>query len=80
MSGFDRALTKVANDALLSGAKKLAKLSKSGKDRAEKSDVQEGLVAAVKVTFPEPQFKGQTKQELGTPAIGSEREQVRSVR
>lgn len=71
VSGFDRALTKVVNDSLLSGSKKLAKLARSGKDRAEKSDVQEGLVAAVKVTFPEPQFKGQTKQELGTPAIGS---------
>ena len=31
--------------------------------------MQEGLVAALKVTFPEPQFRGQTKQELGTPAI-----------
>jgi DNA gyrase subunit B len=71
VSGFERALSKVVNDSLLSGTKKLAKLAKSGKDRAEKSDVQEGLVAAVKVTFPEPQFKGQTKQELGTPAIGS---------
>ena len=26
-------------------------------------------MAAVKVTFSEPQFRGQTKQELGTPAI-----------
>jgi DNA gyrase subunit B len=71
ISGFDRALNKVSNETLLAGTKKLAKLSKSGQDRAEKADVQEGLVAAVKVTFPEPQFKGQTKQELGTPAIGS---------
>ena len=71
VSGFDRALNKVSNDTLLAGLKKLAKLSRSGQDRAEKADVQEGLVAAVKVTFPEPQFKGQTKQELGTPAIGS---------
>ena len=71
VAGFDRAMTKVTNDVLLSGTKKLAKLAKSGKDRAEKSDVQEGLVAAVKVTFPEPQFKGQTKQELGTPPIQS---------
>jgi DNA gyrase subunit B len=71
VAGFDRALTKVVNDTLLAGSKKLAKLAKSGKDRAEKADVQEGLVAAVKVTFPEPQFKGQTKQELGTPAIQS---------
>ncbi len=71
VAGFERAMTKVANDVLLSGTKKLAKLAKSGKDRAEKADVQEGLVAAVKVTFPEPQFKGQTKQELGTPPVQS---------
>lgn len=71
IAGFERAMTKVANDVLLSGTKKLARLAKSGKDRAEKSDVQEGMVAAIKVTFPEPQFKGQTKQELGTPAIQS---------
>jgi DNA gyrase subunit B len=71
VAGFERAMTKVTNDVLLAGTKKLAKLSKSGKDRAEKADVQEGLVAAVKVTFPEPQFKGQTKQELGTPPIQS---------
>ena len=71
ISGFDRALGKVVNDTLLSGTKKLARLARTNQDRAEKSDVQEGLVAAIKVTFPEPQFKGQTKQELGTPAIGS---------
>ena len=47
----------------------LAKLVKENKHKATKDDVQEGLVAAVKVTFPEPQFRGQTKQELGTPAI-----------
>jgi DNA gyrase subunit B len=71
VAGFDRALSKVVNDSLLAGTKKLARLAKDGKDRAEKADVQEGLVAAVKVTFPEPQFKGQTKQELGSPAISS---------
>ena len=69
VAGFERAMTKVVNDVLLSSTKKLAKLAKQGKDRAEKSDVQEGLVAAVKVTFAEPQFKGQTKGELGTPAV-----------
>jgi DNA gyrase subunit B len=69
--GFERALTKATNDVLLAGAKKLAKLAKQGKDRAEKADVQEGLVAVVKATFPEPQFRGQTKGELGTPAVQS---------
>ncbi|HOT79322.1 MAG TPA: DNA topoisomerase IV subunit B [Microthrixaceae bacterium] len=69
VAGFERAMTKVVNDVLLSTTKKLAKLAKQGKDRAEKTDVQEGMVAAVKVTFAEPQFKGQTKGELGTPAV-----------
>lgn len=71
VAGFDRALTRVVNELVVPGNRKLAKLSRSGNDRAEKSDVQEGLVAALKVTFAEPQFKGQTKQELGTPAIAS---------
>ena len=71
VAGFDRALTKVCNDLLVPNNRKLAKLARSGNDRAEKADVQEGLVAAVKVTFPEPQFKGQTKQELGTPPVQS---------
>ncbi len=71
VAGFDRALTKACNDLIVKDNRKLAKLAKSNKDRAEKADVQEGLVAAVKVTFPEPQFKGQTKQELGTPGVQS---------
>ncbi len=69
LAGFERAMTRAVNDTLLAGTKKLAKLAKSGNDRATKDDVQEGLVAALKVTFPEPQFRGQTKQELGTPAV-----------
>jgi len=71
VTGFERALTKAINDVLLANNKKLARLAKQGKDRAEKADVQEGLVAVVKATFPEPQFRGQTKGELGTPAVQS---------
>jgi DNA gyrase subunit B len=68
-AGFDRALTRAVNDVLLKDTRKLAKLAKENKHRATKDDVQEGLVAALKVVFPEPQFRGQTKQELGTPAV-----------
>ena len=68
-AGFDRALTRAVNDVLLKDTRKLAKLAKENKHRATKEDVQEGLVAALKVVFPEPQFRGQTKQELGTPAV-----------
>ena len=72
LAGFDRALTRVVNSILLKDNRKLARLArqdKNGKTNATKDDVQEGLVAAVKVTFGEPQFRGQTKQELGTPAV-----------
>ena len=68
-AGFDRALTRAVNDVLLKDTRKLAKLARDNKHRAIKEDVQEGLVAACKVVFPEPQFRCQTKQELGTPAI-----------
>ncbi len=76
LAGFDKALTRVVNNVLLKDNRKLARLArsggagaKSGKTNATKDDVREGLVAAVKVTFSEPQFRGQTKQELGTPAV-----------
>ena len=72
LAGFDRSLTRVVNSVLLKDNRKLARIArqdKNGKTNASKDDVQEGLVAAVKVTFSEPQFRGQTKQELGTPAV-----------
>jgi DNA gyrase subunit B len=69
VAGFERAVTRAVNDVLLKDARKLAKLARSNKHRATKEDIQEGLVAALKIEFPEPQFRGQTKQELGTPAV-----------
>ena len=69
VAGFERALTRAVNDILLKDTRKLAKLAKENQHRASKDDVGEGLVAAIKVTFPEPQFRGQTKQELGTPPV-----------
>lgn len=63
VTGFDRAIVKVVNDQL-----KAVKLLKSGEDAVTKDDVQEGLVAVVTVRVAEPQFEGQTKEVLGTPA------------
>ncbi|MFT7648251.1 MAG: DNA gyrase subunit B [Candidatus Poriferisodalaceae bacterium] len=66
VAGFERALTGAVNTALAeTDSRKLRKLKDNGK--AQKEDVQEGLVAVVRATFPEPQFRGQTKRELGTP-------------
>lgn len=63
VTGFERALVKVVNDQL-----KLNRLVKPGEDSVTKEDVQEGLTAVVTVRVAEPQFEGQTKEILGTPA------------
>lgn len=63
VSGFDRALVKVVNEQL-----KSSRLLKPGEDAVTKEDVQEGLTAVVTVRLAEPQFEGQTKEILGTPA------------
>jgi DNA gyrase subunit B len=63
VSGFERALVKVVNDQL-----RAAKLLKANEDNISKDDVMEGLTAVVTVRVAEPQFEGQTKEILGTPA------------
>lgn len=63
VAGFERAMTKVLNDSLRG-----AKVLKTSEDNVLKDDVLEGLTAVVTVRVPEPQFEGQTKEILGTPA------------
>ncbi len=68
VTGFERALTTAVNGALADAD--LRKLRRLGDDaRAQREDAQEGLIAVVRVTFGEPQFRGQTKRELGTPQV-----------
>ena len=68
IAGFERALTASVNAALADAEpRKLRRLKDEA--RAQREDAQEGLVAVVRATFPEPQFRGQTKRELGTPQI-----------
>lgn len=69
LAGFDRALLFAVNNRLIAEAPKLAKLARTNTNRSVKEDIYEGLVAAIRVSFPEPQFQGQTKRQLGTPAI-----------
>lgn len=63
VTGFDRAIVKTVNEQL-----KAQRLLKAGEDSITKEDVQEGMTAVVTVRLAEPQFEGQTKEILGTPA------------
>jgi len=63
VTGFERALVATLNEQL-----RAVRLIKNGDDKIIKEDALEGLVAIVSVRLPEPQFEGQTKEVLGTPA------------
>ena len=64
VSGFEAALTKTFNEAM-----RATKALKSADADVVKEDVLEGLTAVVTVRLAEPQFEGQTKEILGTPAV-----------
>jgi DNA gyrase subunit B len=63
VSGFENAITRTFNDAM-----KAAKVLRANDADVIKEDVLEGLTAVVTVRLAEPQFEGQTKEILGTPA------------
>jgi DNA gyrase subunit B len=63
VAGFERALVRTLNEQL-----RAARLLKNGDEPVTKEDVLEGLTAVIAVRLPEPQFEGQTKEVLGTPA------------
>ncbi|MEK7548776.1 MAG: DNA gyrase subunit B [Patescibacteria group bacterium] len=62
LTGFRSAITRTITD--------YAKKS-NGKDDSVLSgeDIREGLTAVVSVKLPEPEFEGQTKSKLGSPAM-----------
>ena len=64
VQGFERGVTKTFNDTL-----RTTRLLKSGDPDIVKDDVLEGITAVVTVRLAEPQFEGQTKEVLGTPAV-----------
>ena len=66
VSGFETALTKTFNDAM-----RATKALRVNDDDVVKDDILEGLTAVVTVRLAEPQFEGQTKEILGTPAARS---------
>ena len=63
VSGFEQALTQTFNECM-----RTAKALRVNDDNVIKEDVLEGLTAVVTVRLAEPQFEGQTKEILGTPA------------
>jgi DNA gyrase subunit B len=63
VNGFEKAMAKTLNEQL-----RAVRLLKNGDEPVTKEDVLEGLTAIVSVSVPEPQFEGQTKEVLGTPA------------
>jgi DNA gyrase subunit B len=74
VTGFDRALLRSVNDQL-----RAAKLLKASDEAVTKDDILEGMTAIVSVRLPEPQFEGQTKEVLGTPAVTRIVQQVVAV-
>lgn len=65
VAGFEQALMKVIRSEVDKNSRRL----KVGTDKVEKDDIVTGLTSVVTVRFPEPQFEGQTKEILGTPAV-----------
>ncbi len=63
--GFEQGLMKVLRGQVEQNARRL----KVGNDKLEKDDILAGLTAVLNVRLPEPQFEGQTKEILGTPAV-----------
>jgi DNA gyrase subunit B len=63
VGGFEQAVTKTFNDVM-----RASKALKVNDADVIKDDVLEGLTAVVTVRLAEPQFEGQTKEILGTPA------------
>jgi DNA gyrase subunit B len=63
VTGFERSIVRTINDQL-----KATRLQRAGEAAVIKDDVLEGLTAVISLRLPEPQFEGQTKEVLGTPA------------
>jgi DNA gyrase subunit B len=63
VTGFEKALVRTVNEQL-----KATRIQRAGDEPVLKEDVLEGLTAVISVRLPEPQFEGQTKEVLGTPA------------
>lgn len=64
--GFEQELLKLLRNQVEQNARRL---KVSSNEKLDKDDVLAGLTAVLTVDLPEPQFEGQTKEVLGTPAV-----------
>ena len=64
-AGFEAGLLKFLRAQVEANARRL----KVGNDKLDKDDILAGLTVVLTVRLPEPQFEGQTKEILGTPAV-----------
>ena len=65
IGGFETGLMKAIRAQIDANSRKL----KLGNDKVEKEDIMAGMTAVISVRIAEPQFEGQTKEILGTPAV-----------
>lgn len=65
VTGFEQAIVKVLRAEVDKNSRRL----KVGNDKLEKDDILTGLTSVITVRVAEPQFEGQTKEVLGTPAV-----------
>lgn len=65
-TGFEQGLLKTMRKHLADNARKF---KVGANEKIEKDDVLAGLTAVLTVRLAEPQFEGQTKEILGTPAV-----------
>ena len=67
VTGFEQAMVKTVRKQVENHARRVKFNAKN--EKIEKDDTLAGLTAVVSVRIDEPQFEGQTKEVLGTPAI-----------
>ena len=67
-AGFEQGLMKFLRAEIEKNARRL---KVGANEKLEKEDILAGLTAVLTVRLPEPQFEGQTKEVLGTPAVRS---------
>ena len=67
-AGFDQGLMKFFRQQVDQNARRL---KVTANEKLEKDDILAGLTGVLTVRLPEPQFEGQTKEVLGTPAVRS---------